>query len=166
MALDISTDLESFEGFLDKDLSGDCEYLNQSQLYNLYICDFSDNVSITFLEKTAYVQILELLKNLYHLVPNVDNTGLTTTVEIANKKTVITIYNNRRKLLIQGPGCSTWTNTIFRHLSSKLVPKLTEEDEDNNKKVPIQNTTANTSPKDICSPPSIISKKNPNQQAF
>ena len=56
---------------------------------------------------------------MYTLVNNIDRTGETTKTDIFGKKVVITVYSTMT-LLIQGPGCRDWTNTVFKALSAHL----------------------------------------------
>jgi hypothetical protein len=112
-----SMDMEDFEGFSNNDLS---DNITVDNLFDLYVSPTSDNISITFFQQSTHAKMLQILKSMYQLEPTKDNTGLTTTITLSNKKVVITVYNKSMKMLIQGTGCRVWLDTILEHIKCDL----------------------------------------------
>jgi hypothetical protein len=73
---------------------------------------------------------------MYTFSPTKDATGISTTISIMDKKVVITSYNTQT-LLIQGPGCRIWRNTIFKTLSATLENELDNDKPTEKSKSPI-----------------------------
>lgn len=72
--------------------------------------------------------MLQILKSMYQLAPTKDNTGLTTTTTLSDKKVDITVYNNTMRMLIQGTGCRDWIDTVLEHITCDLKKSKYDND--------------------------------------
>ena len=103
------------------DLTADNDYTdpNNGVLYDLKTSKNFDTCTISFKSQDKFNQLTNLLKNHNTLSENLKCKSLSTSIEVDSRKVKLTLYATR-KLLIQGTGCWTWRNTVFRELSKCL----------------------------------------------
>ena len=139
------------------DLTTDNDYTdpNDGVLYDLKTSKNFDTCTVSFKSQDKFNQLTNLLKNHYTLSENLKCKSLSTSIEVDSRKVKLTLYATR-KLLIQGTGCWTWRNTVFRELSKCLSE--TNADNSSVKGTSIHTARTEEQPSVLDSPKSLNSK--------
>ena len=76
---------------------------------------------VTFLTKEHYEKIANKLKEQYNFTANKNNSATIANTMVESCKVTLTLFNSQ-KLMIQGAGSKDWVATVFKQVSSELVP--------------------------------------------
>lgn len=138
----------------DSNLTNDYHDENNGILYNLMPSRNFDSFTVTFFDQQTFDEITVLLNAEYTFKSNSNGSATITATEVDAQKVVLTLYKTK-KLLAQGSGSWEWRNTVFRNLSSKLTPHISDASQVSPGHTPnrhrsdsaqVENKTSNSSP--------------------
>ena len=129
---------------------------NNGILYDLKISKNFDTCTVSFKSEDKFNQLTNLLKSHYTLSQNLKCKSLSTSIEVDSRKVKLT-HCATRKLMIQGTGCWTWRNTVFRELS-KCLSETNADNSSINKGTSMPTARTEEQPSVLDSPKSLNSK--------